>query len=216
MSLNAKLNDLRSKIPAGQYWYCFQVPEELHVWTFNHQWRDDALESYGVQPLRFKVHGTAEAKTERHPWTKRSPLKLKCGISIVGQKTVSLSTTHTCEGRVDSTKELNEALAELADGPGFHINSFDIKELDVITKNNVILTCCVHNPDGSGASLYTVEIMKNGTRKPYLQIPVGTMMEDIGKFQQKAAHCTNEQRLVHGCAILNRVKKNQVIRRSKS
>ena len=211
MSLSTKLNYFTKNKPTGEDWYCFQVPEELHFWFLNYQWANDGIEKYGVRPMRLKVHGVSEYSSEAHSFPRKRPLKLKCGPAVFGKKTVSGSTTHNYEFRVDSTKEINDALLELGQGPGYQIERFDILEMDVFNPDTGhILKATRHNPDGTGSSFYIVAFTIDGDEKLYPNIAIGNMMDWVGKFKENLAHCSNVSGMQKACAIEHKVPRRQI------
>jgi len=210
MALRAKLEDVIHKKPEGDDWYCFQVPEEYHVWTSRHKW--SSMEQYGVAPIRLKVSGAADGnETIATAFTKKNPKTLVCGVEVAGRKTTNQSQSFSWDLRVDSVREINDALSELAEGDDYQVNAFNIRELDVFNKKTgVILKCERHNPDGNQTSLYIVGFHDGGELRLYPEVALATMQQYVADFKSLFAQCSNIQAIQHGCVVKNKIKKKQI------
>lgn len=214
--LRAKIDDLLKELGDGGEWYCYQVPEEYHVWTLKYTWR--SMEKYGVLPVRIKVHGVVEnSEKDIISYTKKSPKILNNGLPVKGKCTASQNQTVNYEFRPDTTNEINESLTELANMENFNVPLFSITEIDVIhNKSGALLKCERYNPDGNGASLYIIGFHIDGEIKLFPHVPLGNMRIFIGDFKQNIAHCQNAQGLVHACLIKNKVKIRKQVKRRDS
>jgi len=198
MSLNTKLEHLINEKKEGEEWYCFQVPEEFHIWTDKNKWKN--IEEYNVKPICITIQGQASTNTSIPArFTKKRPKILTCGCEIIGQHTLSQRQSFNGRIRIDSTIEINNALSELANE--YRIESFDIKRMDIVGEKNSILTCVRHNPDGQGSSLYITAFLIDGKSVLYPNISLSIMMSHVGDFKNKIAQCYLKQVLDHGCMI---------------
>ena len=209
--LRAKIKDLLEDMETNKDYYCYQVPEEYHMWTVKHKWKP-MIESFGVIPLRLKVRGVGEdCSNEILRYSHANPLVV-CGVSIKGHETASSSKTYGWDMRVDSVSEINEVLSELCSKNNVEV--VQVKELDVYNKNmGVELRAEVHNPDGNGSSLYIVGFVIDNNLVLYPKISISSMAKYVGEFQGDFAQCCVMDGRTHGCVIKNKIKKTQMKKR---
>jgi len=211
--LRAKIKDLLDELPTNEDYYCYQVPEEYHVWTLRHKWQD-MEERYGVRPLYIKVHGVrSDSKNEIIKYSEANPLIVH-GVPIKGQESSNQNVTYNWAFRIDSVSEINEVLSELATNNAVELLS--VKELDVYSpKSGITLKAEVSNPDHSGSSLYIVAFVIGTQTKLYPKVNVGTMAEYVGKFQGNIAQCCVTDGRINACVIKTGLKRRNIIRRKK-
>ena len=214
MALKLKIDKLVEKLGTGKDYYCFEVPQEYHVWTLKNQWKSFKKE-YDVALMGLKVRASepsGEITTVPHP--KKNPRRLDCGVEVVGVEKVSGRRIYIWTFRVDGTGEANQVLAELCEKD--EIDSFDIKELEVYNpKSGAILHCERHNPDSNMESLYIVGFSVENQQRLYPEVLMTTQEGYVGTFQDNRAHCCQTKGTVKACALEQKVKKTQVIRRPK-
>ena len=212
MALKLKIDKLVEKLGAGKDYYCFEVPQEYHVWTLKNQWKS-FKKKYDVALMGLKVRASepsGKTETLRHP--RKNPRSMDCGVEVVGVEKVSGTRIYIWEFRVDGTSEANQVLAELCEKD--NIDSFDIKELEVYNaKSGAILHCERHNPDSNMKSLYIVGFSFENQQKLYPEVLMTTQEAYVGTFQDNRAHCCQTPGMVKACALKNKLKKAQIIRR---
>lgn len=193
----------------GDKWYCYQAPEQFHVWTAKHKWPTNAMEVLGMQPLSIKVSGSiSPAKPETQRYTRRKPLTLSSGVTARGQTTTRIVSSAHFDFRVDSTRELTDCLLELCGVTKQTTFSVEVLEL-TSKKRGYIITFRRINPDGNGTSLYFHDYIKDGRKVLFPAVMLQTQSEILGDFKETLAQCSYIFNLSPYCALKGKRKNTQ-------
>jgi len=211
--------DILAKKEAGEEWYCFEAPEEFHVWLLNHPWRPDSFRDYGVSLLSLTVRSaTPTGEEDRHRYNRRSPLRLDCGIEVnKGYYQTTQTKTAKFRMRVSGPRETEEALSELSQKTG--LETWEVWEMTIYnSKEGVEAEFKRHNPDGTGTSLYFYRASWADRSLLYPDIPLNEQQRIVGRFQNRLAHCTAEEmkQIAFSCALKKKISPKQIKVRRKS
>jgi hypothetical protein len=212
----ARKNDALAGKASGDEWYCYEAPEEFHIWTLAHPWPADSFREYGVALLAITVRSaTLTGEESRDRYNTRNPLRLDCGVEI-NQGFYQMSQTKASKARmrVADPAELEDAMREWSKKTG--LETWEVKELVIYNaaKGAEVEFKC-HNPDGNGASLYLFRVTNDGGSRLYTHVTLHEQGELLGGFHEKLAHCTFTNALVPSCSIKKKLKPKQIKTRHK-
>ena len=150
-------------------------------------------EKYDVALLAFAASATGSTGVNiQRRYTRAAPLVLRCGERIVsGSESVAQNITRRIYHRVDGFSEVNDILKDASEYSGITLKSWDITKLEIFNKKTGITTTFAkHNPDGTGAFLYTWCFSGDDMgEKLYPDVPLFEQQRAVGNFQGIIAAC---------------------------
>lgn len=203
----------------GSETYCFQAPEEFHVWTLENKWNDEAFRKYGVQieGIRITSRDTVGfPHVEPFNQTDKKLVLKADAIVTEGEFRTFTTVKGLFNIRLQSVYAANKALSELSEK--CRIKSWEVLALDIYNPQHAsYLKYMKFNPNKKFSSLYLKYITHKGIEKQWADIPLTTQQMHVGKFKGDLAHCTTVKRTIidSDCAIETKVIKNQIKLRKK-
>lgn len=195
-----RLTDLLQNKKVGERWPSLQAPEELHRWLFDVGWNVAAIkEKYDVALLAFaaKASGSTGVNIQRR-YTRAAPLVLQCGERIVsGSESIAQNIKRRIYHMVDGFSEVNDILKDASEYSGIVLKNWEIIKLEIFNKKNGITTTfSKHNPDGTGAFLYTWCFSSDDMgEKLYPDVPLFEQQRAVGNFSGIIAACELTKRV---------------------
>lgn len=211
MSVAMKVNNLVKAKEPGDRWACYQAPEEFRMWNLKNGWK--SMSQYDVAPIFIKVKGVKIVESNSFQATQKAPKILNCGIPVTGASTISSERRCHWTVRVDSVREINSALTELA--KEYRFEQFEVRELEVNHKNGAIIFSEIYNPDGNGTALYSLMIELNGKKRYAPNMDQKFQEHHLDKFigvQKANCGIVEQTTIANVCAIENRIPMKAVMR----
>lgn len=206
-----KLKEMLKIKKPGDEWYSLHAPEELRIWQKSKPWKKGSFSDRGVKLLSVSFRAYSETSDTREKFSLKTPMVLKGGGELFGDYRIRQIKSASLKGRFDDCTDFNVNMKELCKKTG--LDFWEISKLSVYNpKVAVEVEFAIHNPDGSGASLYLYRIIKEKTSRLYPTIMLSDQLKYVDRFYENLAHCTADEvtNLVHACGLKKKRPKKQI------
>ena len=210
---NTRLDDiLKSKKP-GDVWYSLEAPEQVRFWNKDRPWNENQFSKVGIKVEGVTVKASRGTGIEnKQTFDRKHKMSLDCGVDVIrGYINTTQSMSASFNLRVDSCRELNDAMKELSAKTGFEV--WEVRTMHVYNDSAGIFTeFKVHNPNCQGDALCTWRFENSDGSKLYPEASLSFQQKAISGFYEEYTHCTMEEKTVieKSCAKKLRKKGSQI------
>jgi hypothetical protein len=187
---------------------CVMFPEQYHSWAISKPWDADPIKKAELAITAIEVKASkVTGECDSCEYDKNSPLILDCGVQITSGRTAITTQNSVARFffRVDSVRELNEAMRELSNT--FSHRNWVVSKLEVLNvKLGATLYYTIHSPNGLESRLYLKSAETNEYSKCYELINIFEQQRLCNNFYEYFAQCSIVDQVVkaHSCALERR------------